>query len=166
MLKEYLDISVLLTPISYPLRCFKSATSTVIGNLLLAQGVNSLFWCMDSKLPAHVQKGDNFKLLFYLCDNYQLEWETLSLSHHYRQRVQYTNIILFATYIWQYLWDFAGTPHTGRTHQIRVHLQYLGHPIINDPLYNSDVWGPERGKGGNYGKSEEQVIFLYFHIGL
>lgn len=24
---------------------------------------------------------------------------------------------------------------TGRTHQIRVHLNYIGHPIINDPVY-------------------------------
>lgn len=27
---------------------------------------------------------------------------------------------------------------TGRTHQIRVHLDYIGHPIIGDPLYGSN----------------------------
>lgn len=27
------------------------------------------------------------------------------------------------------------TPHTGRTHQIRVHLQYIGHAIVGDILY-------------------------------
>jgi 23S rRNA pseudouridine955/2504/2580 synthase len=26
-------------------------------------------------------------------------------------------------------------PHTGRTHQLRVHAQHLGHPIIGDPKY-------------------------------
>ncbi|MBI3577236.1 RluA family pseudouridine synthase [Candidatus Gottesmanbacteria bacterium] len=26
-------------------------------------------------------------------------------------------------------------PETGRTHQIRVHLKYINHPIIGDPLY-------------------------------
>ncbi|MCD2255454.1 RluA family pseudouridine synthase [Lactobacillus sp. CC-MHH1034] len=27
---------------------------------------------------------------------------------------------------------------TGRTHQIRVHMQWLGHPLIGDPLYNPE----------------------------
>lgn len=48
-------------------------------------------------------------------------------------------------------------PLTGRMHQIRVHLQYLGHPIVNDVLYNCDTFGPELGKGGRYGKSLAQL---------
>jgi len=40
-------------------------------------------------------------------------------------------------------------PHTGRSHQIRVHLQYLGHPIANDPVYSeTKIWGETLGKGG------------------
>ena len=54
---------------------------------------------------------------------------------------------------------FAGRPLTGRcmssiqthplrptdyilpAHQIRVHLQYLGHPIANDPVYSeTKIW--------------------------
>jgi 23S rRNA pseudouridine1911/1915/1917 synthase len=32
-------------------------------------------------------------------------------------------------------------PRTGRTHQLRVHLRYLGHPILGDPLYSA----PDKG---------------------
>jgi tRNA pseudouridine32 synthase/23S rRNA pseudouridine746 synthase len=28
-------------------------------------------------------------------------------------------------------------PHTGRSHQLRVHMQALGHPILGDPFYAS-----------------------------
>jgi 23S rRNA pseudouridine1911/1915/1917 synthase len=38
-------------------------------------------------------------------------------------------------------------PHTGRTHQIRVHLQYLNHPIVADPLYAGKRNTPEANVG-------------------
>ncbi|KAL7275377.1 DRAP deaminase [Rhizina undulata] len=51
-------------------------------------------------------------------------------------------------------------PLTGRTHQIRVHLQFLGHPICNDPIYcNRRVWGPNLGKGGE-GDDEDIITRL------
>ena len=33
---------------------------------------------------------------------------------------------------------------TGRTHQIRVHLSYIGHPLIGDPMYGGRVRFPKK----------------------
>ncbi|KAJ9480282.1 tRNA pseudouridine(32) synthase, mitochondrial [Pseudozyma hubeiensis] len=62
-------------------------------------------------------------------------------------------------------------PITGRTHQIRVHVQYLGHPICNDPIYGHNVWSkvdssafakviPDQWKkvGGEIGQKEVEMI--------
>ena len=34
----------------------------------------------------------------------------------------------------------------------------VGYPVMNDPLYNHTVFGAEKGKGGNIGKSDEKLI--------
>lgn len=49
-------------------------------------------------------------------------------------------------------------PLTGRTHQIRVHLQFLGFPILNDPIYGSSAWGPNRARGGLVGMSDDDLL--------
>ena len=41
---------------------------------------------------------------------------------------------------------------TGRTHQIRVHMEYIGHPVVGDPLY---------GKGNRKLYNDGQLLFAY-----
>ena len=38
---------------------------------------------------------------------------------------------------------------TGRTHQIRVHMQYIGHPLFGDPSYGGNV-AVKGAPGGKY----------------
>ena len=42
---------------------------------------------------------------------------------------------------------------TGRTHQVRIHLSELGHPVVGDPLYDT----PRRGAG--------RLALHAFHLG-
>ncbi|RCK62002.1 pseudouridine synthase [Microbacterium sorbitolivorans] len=38
--------------------------------------------------------------------------------------------------------EFELTPHTGKTHQLRVHMNGLGMPLVGDPVYPRDL-GPD-----------------------
>jgi tRNA pseudouridine synthase 9 len=57
-------------------------------------------------------------------------------------------------------------PVTGRTHQLRVHLQYLGHPISNDPIYaNQRVFGPSLGQGDSETENDEDIMSRLARMG-
>ena len=57
-------------------------------------------------------------------------------------------------------------PLTGRTHQLRVHLQYLGHPISNDPIYcNQRVFGPSLAAGDSASDNDEDIISRLSRMG-
>ena len=39
-----------------------------------------------------------------------------------------------------------------------------GHPVVNDPLYNHPVFGPEKGRGGHIGKTEAELVTALIEI--
>ena len=52
------------------------------------------------------------------------------------------------------------TPLTGRTHQIRVHLSAIGHPVAGDNIYSAET-GPGKPGPGRPGIFKRQMLHAY-----
>lgn len=62
--------------------------------------------------------------------------QKIQLPYH---QVRFTGVGAADNPMWQILW-------------------IAGYPIVNDPLYNHTVFGPNKGKGGIVAKTDEQLI--------
>jgi len=58
------------------------------------------------------------------------------------------------------------TPKTGRKHQIRCHLSYLGHPIVGDKMYGFKNQPPTSTGGGPKGLKRHFLHATYLKIKL
>ena len=47
---------------------------------------------------------------------------------------------------------FELRPHTGKKHQLRVHMAALGYPILNDRLYPEEVFVPHADREDDFAK--------------
>jgi 23S rRNA-/tRNA-specific pseudouridylate synthase len=83
--------------------------------------------CVDGAPPEQPLRGVSFPSLVVLVLNPAVQ-EVLVLERGEYRGSKVTKVML--------------TPHTGRRHQLRVHLNSIGHPIVGDYTYCGDADSP------------------------
>ncbi|MBN1647428.1 MAG: RluA family pseudouridine synthase [Spirochaetales bacterium] len=89
-------------------KCHKMYLAIVKGHLPLGKG----------QIDNYLERDRNHRKRFSVSDKGK------------RARTSYRVLRVFSDYSFVALY-----PHTGRTHQLRVHMKHIGHPIAGDPVY-------------------------------
>lgn len=85
----------------------------------------------DFSVEANMVRSENSKMKRIICSNEQGQYS----------RTDFTSIGTYNGYTALY-----ALPKTGRTHQIRLHLSHVGHPILGDTLYGCEEGSPLIGR--------------------
>lgn len=78
----------------------------------------------EGKVVAHVGRHQRFRKLFTAYPDGEHGKDAIT---HYKVLERFNYVTLVECRL-----------ETGRTHQIRVHMQYIGHPLFNDEFYGGD----------------------------
>jgi 23S rRNA pseudouridine1911/1915/1917 synthase len=78
----------------------------------------------EGTVIAHVGRNQRFRKLFEAYPDGDYGKEAIT---HYKVKERFGYVTLIECQL-----------ETGRTHQIRVHMKYLGHPLFNDDFYGGD----------------------------
>lgn len=79
---------------------------------------------MEGRIEAHVGRHQNYRKLFTAYPEGEHGKEAVT---HYKVLERFNYVTLVECRL-----------ETGRTHQIRVHMQHIGHPLFNDNTYGGD----------------------------
>ncbi|MFZ4058715.1 MAG: RluA family pseudouridine synthase [Ferruginibacter sp.] len=82
------------------------------------------FETLEGTITGHVGRHQRFRKLFTVYPDGEFGKEAIT---HYKVLEQFNYVSLVECRL-----------ETGRTHQIRVHMKYIGHPLFNDDFYGGD----------------------------
>ncbi|MES2905931.1 MAG: RluA family pseudouridine synthase [Pseudomonadota bacterium] len=114
-------------------------TAAAFGEMFKTRETDKTYWALCYGVP---RKAEGYLSTFLIKEKNEEGDDVMRIAKHGEKGAQHavTEYRLIDKAAQKLSW-LELKPITGRTHQLRVHLQHLGHPIIGDPKYfNIENW--------------------------